>query len=69
MHSVSTSVVITVIALDAKCWLAPYTFATDLDTKINIVSPKFSIGGAFYIKSAAFIAVFNSKIYNCYLCD
>jgi hypothetical protein len=69
MHSVSTTVAITVTALDAKCQLTPYTFATDLDTKINIVSPKYSMGGAFYINSAASIAVLNSQIYNCYLCD
>lgn len=69
MHSVSTSVVITVTALDAKCLLIPYIFATDLDTKINIVSPKYLMGGAFYINNAASISVLNSKIYNCYLCD
>jgi hypothetical protein len=38
--------------LDAKCLANPYVFATDLDGKINTVSPKFSIGGAFYIKNA-----------------
>ena len=69
MNSISTTVIITVTALDAKCMSTPYSFATDLDTKINIVSPQYSIGGAFYIKNAASITVLNSKVYNCYLCD
>jgi hypothetical protein len=52
MHSQSNSVVILISSLDAKCHATAYTFAADLDGKINTVSPKFSIGGAFYIKNA-----------------
>ena len=69
MHSKSNSVKISISSLDAKCLSSPYIFATDLDGKINVVSPKYSIGGAFYIMNAISVTQVNSKIYNCYICD
>ena len=69
MYSVATTLVLVTSSCTVECYTTAYTYSTDLSGKIDIATPTYTIGGAFYINSAVSVTATSNTYANCYLCD